>query len=147
MAGKKILQFPSPVAKTQVAGGIFKIESNICLSCDRLHKDCPHLQRTIFSSHSHFSVTVIHILLLKKPHFGAVLVSLGGSTILLCNKYSQAPACRVAFSDSYSGFFRSAGVGLLFHILFLISYPFLGRVGCRVVFFPWQGQVEAYRAS
>ena len=102
-----LLQFPSPSAKTQLRDGMFKRGSNLCPSSNHTPKDCPHIQKTIFYSHAHFLVTAIHILPVNEPHSRAVFVSLRDSTVLLCNECSRAPALRVAFFDSFSGFFGS----------------------------------------
>lgn len=69
----KVLQFPSPLTKTQLRRGIFKVGCNVSPFCDHTHKACPHLQKNIIYSHSHFLVTIIHVLPSDRPHVGTVL--------------------------------------------------------------------------
>lgn len=44
----RILPCPSPLAKTQLRGEMLKWGCNTCPFCDQTHKDCPHLQKTVF---------------------------------------------------------------------------------------------------
>lgn len=69
-----VLQFSLPLTKTQVRGGIFKTGGNVSPSYNHIYKACPHLQKTIIYSHSHFLFIIIHVLSSNRPHLGTVLV-------------------------------------------------------------------------
>lgn len=76
------------------------------------------------------------------------------STTMLPHKYSKTPALKVALFYSYPSIIKSAGVWLiqsqLSHFVFSCSLFLtlsLDQWASHIMFFSWQGQVEAYKAS
>ena len=105
---------------------------------------CPHPQKTIIYLHSHFLVTIIiHVLPSNRPHLGRVLcVSQGFLKNRCITTTLKLQRAQNSFLLLLLSIFRSPGVWLIqtqlsycVFSLFLISYPFLGPMGCHAMSF------------
>lgn len=100
---------------------------------------CPHPQKTILYSHCHFLVTIIiHVLPSNRPHLGRVLcVSQGFPKNRRITTTLKRQCAQNSFLLLLLSIFRSPGAWLIqtqlnycVLSLFLISYPFVGPMGC-----------------